>query len=101
MKLDNNQKLVPLGTIVNAKNEFLVDVPEGYRVNVIGWKKKGIKNEKNVVIKRDEITKYYSIDKKGKIFRVEIYKDNKFSGMVLVNFDDKKITPINKIASIK
>ena len=101
VQIDNNKKLVPLGTIINAKNEFLVDVPDGYRVNVIGWKKKGIENEKDVIIKKSEIAKYYSIDKKGKIFRVEIYKDDKFSGMVLVNFDDKKITPINKIASAK
>jgi hypothetical protein len=101
VQIDNNKKLVPLGTIINAKNEFLVDVPDGYRVNVIGWKKKGIENEKDVIIKKSEIAKYYSIDKKGKIFRVEIYKDDKFSGMVLVNFDDKKITPINKTASAK
>jgi len=98
MSVDNSQRLIPLGTIVNVKNDFLVNVPEGYRVNVIGWKKKGIKNEKNLLIKKDEIAKYYSIDKQGKIFRVEVYKDNKFSGMVLVNFDKEAITPVSQTA---
>ena len=34
----------------------------------------------------DNITKRFSLDREGSIYRVEIYKDKKFSGMVLVKF---------------
>jgi hypothetical protein len=34
--------------------------------------------------------KKFSIDRKGNLFRVEVYCDNKFSGMVLVDFSGKR-----------
>lgn len=43
----------------------------------------------------------FSVDKKERIYRVEIYKDDKFSGMFLVNFDEKATTNSPQVASIK
>lgn len=44
--------------------------------------------EAGLKISKTNILKRYSIDKKGKIYRVEFYKDEKFAGMVLVKFID-------------
>ena len=37
-------------------------------------------------IKRSQIKKKHSIDRNGKIYRVEYYAKNKFAGMILVKF---------------
>jgi len=60
----------------------------GYRVNVIGFRKQGILNECGIQIHKNDIQKPFSVDKSGHVYRVEIYKDQKFSGTVLVNFND-------------
>ena len=62
---------------------------KGYRVNVIGFKKTGISDESGVKIGQEDIMKRFSVDKSGNIFRVEVYRDDKFSGMILVNFSDE------------
>ena len=49
------------------------------------------KNESGLQIKKKQILKRFSIDKKGQIYRVEFYKDKKFAGMILVNFNPNKI----------
>jgi hypothetical protein len=41
------------------------------------------------MIGQEDIIKRFSVDKSGNIFRVEVYKDDKFSGMVLVNFSEE------------
>ncbi|MCW8962630.1 MAG: succinylglutamate desuccinylase/aspartoacylase family protein [Gammaproteobacteria bacterium] len=86
MLVDGEEKQVTPGSIVDVDQAFRVETLEGYRVNVIGWSKKKLKNESGHDIYRNEIVKRYSIDKQGTIFRVELYKDKKFSGMVLVRF---------------
>ncbi|NPA12123.1 MAG: hypothetical protein GXO62_07760 [Epsilonproteobacteria bacterium] len=54
------------------------------RVNVIGYSTKG--NESNVKITKDMLLKRFSVDKEGRIYRVEIYEGSDFCGMVLVEF---------------
>ena len=39
-------------------------------------------------IHKDEILDYYSVDKEGKIYRIEFYKKEKFAGMILVKFEE-------------
>ncbi|MGD8687962.1 MAG: M99 family metallo-carboxypeptidase C-terminal domain-containing protein, partial [Syntrophobacterales bacterium] len=39
---------------------------------------------------KDDIKKRFSVDKKGRIYRIEVYREKKFSGMVLVSFSDKR-----------
>jgi len=59
---------------------------EEYRVNVIGFKKQGTTNESGITIYRKDIGKQYSVDKTSRIFRVEVYHGEKFTGMILANF---------------
>jgi len=102
MNIDGKQKIVSFGSIVDVEESFEIDPIKNFRVNVIGFIKKGKKDEAGLQINKNKILKRYSIDRNGKIFRVEFYKDNKFAGMVLVNFDkNRKIKENLSMASSK
>jgi hypothetical protein len=88
LKIDGVTKEVTLGEMVVAKRNILVHDKEGFRVNVIGYSNKNQKSESNVNIEKSDIQQYYSVDKEGKIYRIEFYKKDKFAGMILVKFDD-------------
>ncbi len=89
MQIDGIEKNVDFGEIVDVNNSFLVVPKRNYRVNIIGFKKDGIINESGINICVSDIYKRFSVDKTGHIYRVEVYRENKFSGMVLVSFDTK------------
>jgi hypothetical protein len=86
MHVDGNRSNVTLGSIVTVIDRFSVDPLEGYRINVIGWTRKGIDNEVGYEIKRDHISHRFSVDLSSTLFRVEVYREEKFCGMVLVKF---------------
>ncbi len=88
MEVDGNEMNVGFGEIVEVEQSFLVMPREGYRVNVIGFKKPGTVNESGIAIRQDDIQKRFSVDKSGQTYRVEVYRGRKFSGMVLVNFNN-------------
>lgn len=94
MIVDGTHKTVPFGNSVTVKNNFMVKNLKGHRVNVIGFTKSASPNESGVTIKKNNILKQYSIDKKGTVFRVEVYRSQKFSGMVLVDFGGKAVSDI-------
>jgi len=89
MVVDGKTMDVGLGSIVNVKDSFLVNPIDDIRVNVIGFVKNGVRDESDISVSKNDIMKRYSIDEQGNIFRVEFYKDKKFSGMILVSFDDE------------
>lgn len=86
MLVDGIEQKVKIGSVVNVKKSFKVKPINGYRVNVIGYTNKNKKNEVDVLINKSAIQKHFSVDRLGKSYRVEIYKKNKFTGMILVNF---------------
>ena len=86
IQVDGVKKNISIGAKVNVENNFRVLADSGYRVNIIGFTKQGMANENGLLVKRKQIKSRFSIDKNEKIFRVELYKGNKFSGMILVNF---------------
>ena len=55
--------------------------------NIIGFTRKGTRDETGIPIELNSIRKRYSVDKKGRVYRVEVYKEDKFSGMVMVDFN--------------
>lgn len=87
MQVDGADKIIKIGERISVKNNFRVLAETDYRVNVIGYTKNGIVNENGHLIKRASIQSRYSIDKSENIFRVELYKGDKFSGMILVDFE--------------
>ncbi len=88
LEVDGVIKSVNFGDTVIVENSFIVRSEKDFRVNVIGYTNKKYKNEANIKINKNSIARYYSVDKKGKIYRVEFYKDEKFAGMILVKFDN-------------
>jgi hypothetical protein len=86
MLVDSEEKKVNFGEMVDVDKSFLVVPREGYRVNVIGFKKTGVRNESGIPIGKSDVQKRFSVDKKGRTYRVEVYSKKKFSGMVMVNF---------------
>jgi len=76
---------VKFGSLLDVKDNFLVKGDNHYRVNVIGYTTSS-KKETDKQIRKSQIPKRFSIDKRGNIYRVEYYNKNKFAGMVLVNF---------------
>jgi len=88
MQVDGKNKKINIGDKVNVEKDFRVLCADDYRVNIIGYAKRGVFNENGLLIKRKQIKSRFSIDKNENIFRVEIYKGDKFSGMILVNFTD-------------
>ena len=90
MEVDGVEKVVSLGSLVEVRDSFQVQPDsDAYRVNVIGWARKGVNNEARQQIERGTIQRRFSIDKHGEMFRVELYRDEKFSGMILVRFSDQ------------
>ncbi len=89
-KIDGKEKDIEIGSLVDVAKSFYV-FPNDYRVNVIGYVNKEFRNESGLKIKKDDIIKRFSLDRKGRIYRVEFYNkdDNKFAGMVLVKFSKK------------
>ena len=85
VQVDGNLKHFQFGDTIKVKKQFKLLQPEGYRVNIIGYTTKG-GIETNKLISFNQMIKRFSIDKQGKRYRVEFYKDKKFAGMVIVEF---------------
>jgi hypothetical protein len=102
MTIDGTKQSVDFGRMVGVDNTFLVEPEKDYRANVIGFKKSGVINEAGIAIHRKDIQSQFSVDKAGTIFRVEIYRHEKFSGMVLVNFNgiDEKLNTARTVGAL-
>lgn len=90
MLVDGKLQQVAFGATIPVAKDFLIRGKRGYRVNVIGFQKRGGGSESDLTIAKQQITDSFSIDNGGKIFRVEVYRQNLFSGMVLVDFRQQK-----------
>ncbi|MDQ1340714.1 MAG: hypothetical protein QG567_1872 [Campylobacterota bacterium] len=101
VNIDGSEKVVSFGSMIDVKSNFLVKSKKGYRVNIIGFLNPKKTSEADIIVKKSNIMNSFSVDKKERIYRVEIYKDDKFSGMFLVNFDEKATTNSPQVASIK
>ncbi len=86
MVIDGRDARVPSGSLVEVRNHFLIKPIDGVRVNVIGYRKHGRRNESGLLIRRDEIAKRFSVDQQANKFRVEFYRHDKYSGMILIDF---------------
>jgi len=91
MVIDDEEKEVRLGSEVVVAATFKVLPMPDYRVNVIGFKRAGVEDESDITIDRQMILKNFSIDKQGKMYRLEIYRADKFCGMVLVRFESRPV----------
>ncbi len=84
---DGKSQKAAIGSYVKAKNSIKINVPQGYRLNLIGFSKAGVDNEAGIEVAKNAFDKSYSLDKSAKLYRAEIYKGKSFCGMVIVNFE--------------
>ena len=66
MKLDGEWTGVKFGTIVEVNETFVVRPMAGYRVNVIGWRRDGVRDEAGKMIRKEDILDRFSVDKHGR-----------------------------------
>lgn len=88
--IDGQTKEINLGSKIKANSSIKIHSQKNVRVNVIGFNTNK-KSEDDVKITKKDIHRSYSIDKEGKVFRVEFYeiqngKKDKYLGMFLVEF---------------
>ncbi len=94
INIDGEKKQIPLSGIVKVEKFFKVLPMKNQRANIIGFSAKKYENEADRKIELNNLLKRYSIDKKGKTFRVELYDTAKsrkgtYAGMFLVEFESK------------
>lgn len=88
MTVDGEIRRVALGDRVPVRRWFRVDPPSDCRVNVIGVKRRGVADEAGLRLVRNDFMRRFSLDRRGYKYRVEVYRREKFAGMVLVDFSD-------------
>lgn len=86
MKVDGKSHFFPFGSEVKVQRNFIIKAMPDYRVNVIGYHSKHGRDEGGEVIGYKDISKRFSIDRTGKRFRVEVYTEHRYCGMVVVDF---------------
>ena len=75
---------------MDFSKDFLVRKLEGARINVIGYSKKGVVSEDNLLVHKNEMDTRYSLDKAKSIFRVEAYQGKNFCGMINLRAKESK-----------
>lgn len=94
VQVDGKMMMVKTGEKINIEEDFKVLAADNYRVNIIGFSRQGITNENNILINKKQIKPRFSVDRDEKVYRVEFYNGERFSGMILVNFIERKSPPL-------
>ncbi len=87
--VDGREVTAPFGSIIPVKGHFEVKPLDGYRVNLIGFPRPPLEDEAGITVARDDFMERFSVDRAGQVFRIEVYRDDQFSGMVLVDFSNR------------
>lgn len=82
---DGREAQAPFGQILEVSKSLVVQPAQGYRVNAIGYDS-GRKDESGETMTLKDFQARFSVDRQGRLYRVEVYKDQRFSGMFLVRF---------------
>ncbi len=94
LKVDGELQSVPIGSIVYAKQSVEFEPLANHRVNVIGFvlpnDNNPLPNESGVTIYKKDFKPQYSLDTNALHFRAEFYRDNAFSGMIIISFAKPK-----------
>ncbi len=83
VEVDGRRKKIPVPSHFNFKKRFKILAPNSYRVNVIGFTKRGHRNENRLTVTRKNLDPKYAMDKENRRYRVELYQNGKFRGMVV------------------
>jgi hypothetical protein len=83
--IDGKERFIQKASTFQVNDDFKVIQDKSYRVNIIGYHGKEADESENV-ISRKNLNKYYAIDTKNKIYRVEFYKNDEFCTMIMAKF---------------
>ncbi|WCB46586.1 M99 family carboxypeptidase catalytic domain-containing protein [Nitratidesulfovibrio vulgaris] len=85
LMVDGKPVRVGFGEVVSVRERFVVQPVKGYRINAIGATAHRT-DESGIPLGKRDFMARYSVDKAGTLYRVEVYRGQKFAGMVLVRF---------------
>lgn len=85
VQVDGREEVVPFGSILDVAEAATVVPRQGYRVNAIGLDC-GRADESGVSLRRKDFQPRFSVDRGGRLYRVEVYRGKRFSGMFLLRF---------------
>ena len=85
--VDGEEMNLLLGQILTVRRKVRFHPLADYRFNAIGFPSSK-KDESGIELDREKFLPAYSLDRNGRLFRVEIYRKNKFAGMILIRFED-------------
>ncbi|WP_430806220.1 M99 family carboxypeptidase catalytic domain-containing protein [Campylobacter sp. 9BO] len=87
---DKQSFILKSGETIKVKNAFEVEKIPNIRTNIIGYSAK-FSDEAGEKIDKKMIDKSFSVDKAGKIYRIEFYDTSsmpdRYAGMILVEFE--------------
>ncbi len=99
VEIDGVNSLVQIGTMIGVSRNFMIQPMPGRRINVIGYRKPGQRNESGLLIHKEEISRRFSVDRQADKYRVEFYQQKKYSGMILIDFSGKsRINAATKVS---
>jgi hypothetical protein len=82
--VDEVEREVEIGSTVEFRDSFKTLLGDEYRVNIIGFSRKGRKDENLLKVQFKDLDSRFSIDKSATIYRAEIYRENIYCGTVLL-----------------
>lgn len=85
--LDGARRMAGFGQMLHVNASLEVRPCAGYRVNAIGYDS-GKDDESGLPLKRTLFAERFSVDKGGRIYRVEVYRGERFCGMFLLHFEE-------------
>jgi len=84
--VDGKEVSFPKASEFYVNDDFKVIKAKNYRVNIIGYYKKGTSDESQIDVSLKKLNRKYSIDNNNKTYRVEFYENDEFCSMLLVHF---------------
>jgi len=86
VQIDGKKVFVKKASYFDVKDDFMLVPNKDYRVNIIGFSKKGKKDESGLKISKEDLSSRYSLDKSHRDYRVEIYHKKQFCTMLVAHF---------------
>jgi hypothetical protein len=86
IEIDGNQKNVTIASETDVTADFKVMADESLRVNIIGFTDSGRVNENGVKVALNDLNRRFSLDTESRRYRIEVYDEESFCGMVTVQF---------------
>ena len=84
--IDGESTFIQKASAFYVNDDFKVSKAKNLRVNIIGYRKKGILQESDIDINLENLSHKFSLDNANKVYRIEFYKNDEFCSMSMVHF---------------